>query len=100
MAVDDGSGGGGGGGGGWGVEVPEFVRRGSYAIFVRLWRVIEGLRVVVCFFLSSFSSFLLLVLGSWRQADDHGGFKLSLQYPVDYQKRELATDLVTLRSKM
>jgi hypothetical protein len=24
--------GGGGGGGGWGVEVPEFVRRGSYAI--------------------------------------------------------------------
>lgn len=25
-------GGGGGGGGGWGVEAPEFVRRGSYAI--------------------------------------------------------------------
>lgn len=26
--------GGGGGGGGWGVEVPEFVRRGSYAILM------------------------------------------------------------------
>lgn len=32
-ACVDVSGGGGGGGGGWGVEVPEFVRRGSYAIF-------------------------------------------------------------------
>lgn len=31
--------GGGGGGGGWGVEVPEFVRRGSYAILKgRLWK--------------------------------------------------------------
>lgn len=31
-ACVDVSGGGGGGGGGWGVEVPEFARRGSYAI--------------------------------------------------------------------
>jgi hypothetical protein len=29
-------GGGGGGGGGWGVEVPEFGRRGSYAIFLEV----------------------------------------------------------------
>jgi hypothetical protein len=35
------SGGGGGGGGGWGVEVPEFGRRGSYAIFFG-GTIIEG----------------------------------------------------------
>lgn len=82
-ACVDVSGGGGGGGGGWGVEVPEFVRRGSYAILKGDYgddnreterRETKG----------------LLFLG--MEVDDHGGF-LSLQYSVDYQRR-LATDLV------
>lgn len=55
--VDVSGGGGGGGGGGWGVEVPEFVRRGSYAI---LRKTMEGNREtkgVVFFFFFLFFGF-------------------------------------------